>query len=154
MVAGEALQHVGQEGQHEILGGAEAQPPPRARTGEELLGPVGRLENEARVADQRLAVEGQRDRMRVSDEELSAEVLLQPADVIAHRGLAHLELAAGLGEAVSFRDDEEGLQEDWVEHEPAGCAAAFEILDSRYFLHRSTSPCRLLPSCASSRSHV
>ena len=54
--------------------------------------------------------------MRVAHEQLPAEVLFQAPDMVAHRGLADLELAARLGEAVPLRDDEKGLEEERIEH--------------------------------------
>ena len=83
---GEALQHLREKGQHEILGGAEAQPAAGAGTGEELLRAPGGLEDQAGRSDQRLAVRRQGYGMRVAHEELTAEVLLEPADMVAHGG--------------------------------------------------------------------
>ena len=99
MVEGEGAQDLRQKGGDEILRGAEAQAAAQPRAGEELPGALARIEDQLGVADQRVALGRQGERVRVAQEQAAPELFFQSADVVADGGLTQPELARCLGEA-------------------------------------------------------
>ena len=111
VVPAEVAQDLRQAGEGEVVGYADAEPAPGLGATE--VG--GRLlaggEDITREPCHHLAVGGERDRVRVPQHERPADLLLQPADVLADGRLLEAEPGRGPGEAAGLLDGEERGQE-------------------------------------------
>ncbi|EGJ73629.1 putative LysR family transcriptional regulator [Streptomyces sp. Tu6071] len=112
----EGLQDLREPRQHEVLGGPEAQSPAQPRPREVRRRLLLHREEAPREAEHRLAVLGERDRVRVPDEERPPGLLLQAPHVLAHRRLPHPEPLRGPREAERLRHGEEGAQVGGLVH--------------------------------------
>ena len=85
MGADELPKHFRQTRRHEILGGAEAQPPAQLGAGKVAFRPLIRRQDTAGEFDHGLAVSGHRHRMGVADEKAAPGLLLKFSDVSSSR---------------------------------------------------------------------
>ncbi|KAG1364636.1 hypothetical protein G6F59_018953 [Rhizopus arrhizus] len=74
------------------------------------------IQDDFRVHQQAAAVAGQRERMRVAQEQAAVARLLQLPDVVAYRGLGQPQPPGGLGEAGRGRGGGKGLEPQGIEH--------------------------------------
>jgi hypothetical protein len=111
VVPAEVAQDLRQPGEGEVVRDADAEPPARPGSAEVRGRLLAGGEDVARESGHRLAVGGQRHRVRVPQHERPADLVLQAAYVLADGGLLDAEPGRGPGEATGLLDGEKGGQE-------------------------------------------
>jgi hypothetical protein len=113
--AGEAGEDRGQAARHEMIGDAEPEPPGDGGGHQPAHRLVIQGQQAAGVAEQRLAVPGERDGAAGAAEERAADDLLQPLDAQADGGLGEAERLAGGRESARLGDEHEAAQQIEIE---------------------------------------
>ncbi len=115
-----ALREVAQQGgeatRDEILGSAEAHAAMQLRPAKCAARALMGLQDNLGMGQHRVAIGGQHDRMGVAHEQAAADLLLQPGDMLADRGLAQVEPPRRLAEAVCLGHHLEAAEQGRVEH--------------------------------------
>jgi hypothetical protein len=110
VVPPEVAQDLRQPREGEVVSDADAQPSAWPRSAEICRRLFTRGEDVAREPDHRLAVGGERDRMRVPQHERPADLLLETAYVLADGRLLESEPGRGTGETAGLLDSQKGRE--------------------------------------------
>jgi sodium/bile acid cotransporter 7 len=113
----EVPQQVGKTCGDKILRSAETKPSPEFGFGEIAFGPVVCLQNALRKRHHCRAIRREFYRVCVADEQSPTQLLLQPAYMLADRGLAEVQTTRRLAEILRPRHCQKAAQHNRVEHD-------------------------------------